>query len=225
MSRVRALIFDFDGLLVDTEGPYFAAWQDVYAARGETLSPDVLPRWIGTSGFDPVAHLGERIGEELDPREIRAEQRERFDGRMAEVVLRPGVPDYLRDARELGLGVGVASNSTHEWVDGFLARVGLEETFDVVSCRDDVGVHKPDPGVYLHALDELGVMASEAVALEDSPMGIASAKAAGIVCVAVPTSLTRDLSLHEADLVVPSLADVPLRELLERLDGQAPSAS
>lgn len=217
---IRALVFDLDGLLVDTEGPYFAAWQDVYTARGGELSADVLPRWIGTTGaFDPVVHLGEQIGTELDDRTIRAEQRERFEERLGEVVLRPGIARYLDDAEQLGLKTAVASNSRRDWVHGFLERVGIAGRFDAVRCRDDVGVHKPDPAVYLSAVEALGVPASEAVALEDSPMGLLSAKRAGLACVAVPNPLTEVLPMDDADLVVESLEDVPLRELLRRVEG------
>lgn len=218
MTLIRALIFDLDGLLVDTEGPYFAAWQDVYTARGGELSVDTLPRWIGTTGgFDPVAHLGEQIGEELDDRTIRAEQQERFEDRLGEVVLRPGVARYLDEAEAMGLKTAVASNSRRDWVHGFLERVGIAERFDAVRCRDDVGVHKPDPGVYLSALEALGVVAAEAVALEDSPMGLLSARRAGLVCVAVPNALTEVLPMDDADLVLTSLEDLPLRDLLRRV--------
>lgn len=217
---VRALLFDLDGLLVDTEGPYFAAWQDVYAARGAELSTEMLPSWIGTTGgFDPVVHLGEQVGAELDDGTIRAEQRERFEARLGEVVLRPGVGRYLEDAAELGLKTAVASNSRRDWVDGFLERAGVADRFDAVRCRDDVGVHKPDPAVYLSALEALGVDASGGLALEDSPMGLLSAKRAGLICVAVPNPLTEVLPMNDADLVVESLEDVPLRELLRRVEG------
>lgn len=215
---IRALIFDLDGLLVDTEGPYFAAWQDVYAARGGELTKETLPRWIGTTGgFDPVAYLGEQIGAELDDGTIRAEQRERFEDRLGEVVLRPGVGRYLDEAGELELKTAVASNSKRDWVHGFLGRLQVADRFDVVRCRDDVGVHKPDPAVYLSALEALGVDASEAVAFEDSPMGLLSAKRAGLVCVAVPNALTEVLPMDDADLVLTSLEDLSLRDLLRRV--------
>jgi HAD superfamily hydrolase (TIGR01509 family) len=131
----------------------------------------------------------------------------------------PGVRDYLREARELRLKVGLASSSDRAWVRGHLGRLGLLDYFDTIKCVEDTGAHKPDPAPYLAALDTLGVSPAGAVAFEDSPHGVAAAKAAGMLCVAVPNSVTRRLGLDRADLVLDSLAALPLSGLLARLDG------
>ena len=114
--------------------------------------------------------------------------------------------------------LGMASSSRRKWVNGHLTRLGLIQHFDSIKCADDVQRTKPDPDLYLAALGALGLQGHEAVALEDSPNGIAAAKAAGLFCVAVPNTLTRQLPLDGVDLVLDSLADLPMKDLLERLN-------
>ena len=216
---IRALVFDFDGLILDTEEPVYRSWLEVYQAHGEELP---FERWIQivgstTTGFHPQHHLEERLGRPL-PQEVL----DRRIGRRTEMILAqavlPGVVQHLDAARELGLKLGVASSSTRDWVRGHLARLGILERFDCLRCRDDVEHAKPDPDLYVAVLDCLGVHASEAIAIEDSPNGIAAAKRAGMRCVAIPNSITERLDLSQADVVLTSLARVTLRELLDRID-------
>jgi HAD superfamily hydrolase (TIGR01509 family) len=124
----------------------------------------------------------------------------------------------LDAAHERGLKLGVASSSTREWVAGHLARLGVLERFECLRCRDDVANVKPEPDLYLAVLDCLGVPASEAIAIEDSPNGVAAAKRAGMRCVAVPNSITAGLDLSEADLTLASLAELTLAQLLAKFD-------
>jgi HAD superfamily hydrolase (TIGR01509 family) len=128
-----------------------------------------------------------------------------------------GVRDYIADARRLGLRLGVASSSSRKWVVGHLERLGIHEFWDAVVTRNDVVRTKPSPDLYELVVRRLGVPASSAVALEDSPNGIAAAKEAGLYCVAVPNDLTRDLDVSRADVRLSSLAEVPLEQLLRRL--------
>jgi beta-phosphoglucomutase-like phosphatase (HAD superfamily) len=127
------------------------------------------------------------------------------------------VTDYLEDAKREGLLLGVASSSTCNWVTGHLSRLGLYDYFDYIRAKDDVRVTKPDPELYLAVLEAMNIQADQAVVFEDSPNGIRAAKQAGIFCVAVPNGLTRQLSLAEADLCLPSLADLSLEELLPKV--------
>ena len=119
----------------------------------------------------------------------------------------------------MGLKVGLASSSTSDWVRGHLDRLGILESFDCIRCRDHVANAKPEPDLYLSVLECLGVSASEAIAIEDSPNGVLAAKRAGLRCVAIPNSITGQLDLSQADLVLDSLADVTLGGLLELLTG------
>ena len=131
--------------------------------------------------------------------------------------LLPGVVEHLEAAKSIGLKLGVASSSTRDWVTGHLARLGILGRFDCVRCRDDVANAKPDPDLYIAVLECLGVLASEAIAVEDSPNGVMAAKRAGLRCVAIPNSITARLDLGQADVILGSLADVTLAELLRRV--------
>jgi HAD superfamily hydrolase (TIGR01509 family) len=134
--------------------------------------------------------------------------------------LLPGVLQHIEEARALGLKLGVASSSTSEWVKGHLNRLGILDRFHCLRCRDDVANVKPAPDLYLAMLECLGVSAAEAFAIEDSPNGITAAKQAGLRCVAIPNSITAGLDLSRADVVLGSLAELSLAELLTRVDPQ-----
>lgn len=215
---LKAAIFDFDGLILDTEAPVYDVWQAIYAEHGYQLD---FARWaqcIGTADtFDPCLDLEALVGRPLDPAPLRRRHRTQADALIATQPVLPGVREYVNAAHRLGLRLGVASSSSRAWVEGHLARLGLRERFDVVRCADDVARVKPDPALYLAVLEATGVAAPQAVALEDSPNGVLAAKRAGLTCVAVPNPLTVRLDLAAADLTLTSLADVPLEELLTRL--------
>ena len=215
---IRAIVFDFDGLILDTEEPIYRSWLEVYEAHGQELP---FERWIqivgsSTVGFHPQHHLEERLGRSL-PKEVL----DRRIGRRTEMVLAnkllPGVVEHLDAARASGLKVGVASSSTRDWVMGHLVRLGILDRFDCLRCRDDVANVKPEPDLYLAVLECLGVAASEAIAIEDSPNGVLAAKRAGMRCVAIPNSITARLDLGQADVVLGSLAEVTLAELMRRV--------
>ncbi len=219
----RLLVFDFDGLILDTEAPAFEAWCEIYAEHGCTLDPGLWAANIGTDDtFDPCRHLETLLERPIDAAAVRA----RRAARVAELIARqealPGVRDYVDTARRLGLGLAVASSSDRAWVCGHLERLGLLAHFDVVRTSDDVARVKPDPALYRAALDAAGVAATEAVAFEDSPNGIRAAKAAGLPCVAVPNGVTAALDFTAADLHLPSLAALPLPVLLATLASLQP---
>jgi beta-phosphoglucomutase-like phosphatase (HAD superfamily) len=131
--------------------------------------------------------------------------------------LLPGVEALLHDAKGLGLGRAVASSSSCGWVDGWLRRRGIRDLLDVVVARDDVRMVKPDPELFLLAASRLGRAPAACVVFEDSPNGMRAALAAGMRCVAVPNALTRPLPRPAVDLVLESLAERPLAEVLEAL--------
>jgi HAD superfamily hydrolase (TIGR01509 family) len=215
---IRAIVFDFDGLILDTEEPVYRSWLEVYEAHGEELP---FERWVQivgstTVGFHPQHHLEERLGRSL-PKEVL----DRRIGRRTELILAqkllPGVVQHIESAKAMGLKLGVASSSTADWVRGHLARLGILDRFDCMRCRDDVANAKPEPDLYRAVLECLGALASEAIAIEDSPNGVMAAKRAGMRCVAIPNSITARLDLGQADLLLGSLAEVTLAELLRKL--------
>ena len=215
---MKLIVFDFDGLILDTEAPVYDAWQEIYGEHGHALSFDKWATCIGTADtFDPCIDLASLVGRALDAEALRQRHRARTDDLIAARAVLPGVREYIAEAGQLGLALGVASSSSRGWVDGHLRRLGLREAFSVVRCADDVPRVKPDPALYLAVLAAAGVGPRDAVALEDSPNGVLAAKRAGLTCVAVPNPLTARLDLGAADLCLASLADLPLTALLERL--------
>jgi HAD superfamily hydrolase (TIGR01509 family) len=216
---IRGLLFDFDGLLVDTESPSRLGWEELYREHGHELPHEQWSTLVGTIGapFDPAGHLEELIGRPLDREELRKRKRARSHALADLEELRPGVEDYFVEAELLGLKTAVVSSSEDWWIERHLGRLGRLEGLDaIVAANGDTARAKPRPDLYLEALDRLELDADEAIAFEDSPNGVTAAKAAGVFCVAVPNPITATLALDEADLVLESLADVPLQELLER---------
>ncbi len=217
MSPIRALVFDFDGLVVDTESPALASWQEIYSEHGHELTIAAWADAIGTiGGFDPVAHLEELHGAPLDGEALRARRMPRQLELTDAEAVRPGILSYLEAAKGLGLQVAIASSNASEWVQGHLHRLGISEGWAAIECADgEVSVAKPEPDLYEAVLRMLGISGAEAIALEDSPNGIAAAKAAGMFCVAVPNAVTVNLRLFGADVVLPSLEAMPLSDLIE----------
>ena len=216
---IRGLLFDFDGLLVDTETPSRLVWEELYREHGHELPQDRWATLIGTIGapFDPLGHLEDLVGRRLDEQALTTRRRAREYELTDLEELRPGVEEYFAEAERLGLRTAVVSSSDDDWIERHLGRLGHLEGLDtVVAANGDTARAKPRPDLYLEALDRLELEPHEAIAFEDSPNGVAAAKAAGLVCVAVPNPMTATLALNDADLVLDSLADVSLRELLER---------
>lgn len=205
------MIFDFDGLIVDTEGPGFKAWTEVYASHGCSLPFDKYSACIGTiGGFDLHAYLEQQSGRSLDRAALEQACNARWLELMKEQPLLPGIAACVTSAKRRGVKLAIASSSTQKWVTRHLRKFGLQDTFDAVCTRDYVTAVKPDPALYLLALEKLGVAADEAIAFEDSPPGIEAAKRAGLYCIAVPNSLTRDLPLDHADRCLTSLEEFNL---------------
>jgi HAD superfamily hydrolase (TIGR01509 family) len=216
---IRGLLFDFDGLLIDTETPSRLAYEELYREHGHELPLDKWATLVGTIGaeFDPDAHLEQLVGTPLDrermTQRLRARERELSDLE----DLRPGIEDYLADAERLGLKTAIVSSSTREWIARHLERLDRVNSWDAIVAADgDVERAKPQPTLYLDALDALGLQPHEAIAFEDSLNGIRAAKSAGILCVAVPNPITETFALDEADLLLGSLEELSLVELLDR---------
>ena len=222
MNKIRAIIFDFDGLIVDTEGPIFEAWQRIYRERDQELPRERWLTIIGTASgpFDPIIDLGERTGIEMSADELNALERLYYREATLEQKLLPGVEWYLRDAHRLGLKTAIASSSSRRWVVEHLEKFGIADRFDALACRDDVTTTKPDPELYELALHRLAVPSEQAIALEDSSNGILAAKAAGLFCVAVPNAMTSHLDLGAADLRLDSLQALSLEDLINLVEAR-----
>jgi HAD superfamily hydrolase (TIGR01509 family) len=201
---IRALVFDFDGLIFDTETPMIAAYGEIHRKRNVPFDRARFMRSIGTvdQDLDPWKAFGPTAPRsDLDAQRLRLNQ----EFLEPQKVL-PGVVNLIDEARQHGLPLAVASNSSREHVDGYLKYLGLHEKFEFISCRTDDMPPKPAPDLYLAALKKLKVKGGEALALEDSATGIASARAAGLWCVAVPNDSTREQDFTLAHLRLESLA-------------------
>jgi HAD superfamily hydrolase (TIGR01509 family) len=216
---VRAFLFDFDGLILDTETASRAGWQWLYRQHGHELPTEKWALMVGTiDGWDPWGHLEVLHGGPLDRETLNAARYEHELSLLETEELRPGIGEYLDAAERLGLKRAIVSSASRAWIDMHLARLERAVGWDAIVTADHDPVRaKPAPTLYLEALELLGVAATEAVAFEDSPNGAKAAKAAGIFVVGIPNTVTRDLGLDAADLVVESLADLPPDELLAQV--------
>jgi HAD superfamily hydrolase (TIGR01509 family) len=212
---LSAIVFDFDGLIVNTEGPGFISWSELYQEFNATLTLDDWRFATGyVNGFDPAIHLENLLGRKLDwPVLIPRREARNWELTLKAQTL-PGIEDLLLSAKRRGLPVAVASNSENGWVEGGLKRLGLRSYVDAVVTRDMVVNPKPAPDIYLKAIQTLGVPASLSVALEDSEPGCRAAKGAGMRAVAIPNDFSERQDLSVADWVVKSASELSL----ERLD-------
>lgn len=216
---LRALVFDFDGLILDTEWPEVVSITEAFEAHGHRVGIEWFQERVGTLSGDWVDDLETAIGRTVDRDAVRAERLERHHALIDAEDARPGIVDLIDAAHAAGVGLAVASSSQVPWLDRHLTRLGLHGRFDALVGRDVVGgIAKPAPDVYLAAVAALGVAATEAVALEDSPHGVAAATAAGLACVAIPNRITAGGDFSAADLVVDSASALTLDTLRALVD-------
>lgn len=213
-------MFDFDGTILDTEEPSYRSWAELWAAHGQDLA---LADWQRTLGmedaFDPWAALEHRVGTRLDPT-LNDRRRARRDQLQEQYDVRPGTRDWIAQAEDLGLPIGVASSSSPGWVEGHLQRLGLRDRFACIVGRGADVPSKPDPTSYLFACAQLGADPLHSVAVEDSPHGVSAAVAAGLFTIAVPHGLTRSLDFSRAHTVVGSLDAIRLADTVAAARGR-----
>jgi HAD superfamily hydrolase (TIGR01509 family) len=218
---IRGLLFDFDGLLIDTETPSRLAYEELYREHGHELPLDKWATLVGTIGaeFDPDAHLEELVGRPLDQVAL-AERRRAREFELCDLEdFRPGIEDYLAAAEHRGMKTAIVSSSNTDWIGRHLERLGRANGWDAIVAADgNVARAKPQPDLYVEALASLGLQPEEVIAFEDSVNGIRAAKGAGIFVVAVPNPITETFPLDEADLRLASLEDISLDELVELVD-------
>ena len=214
---IKAVVFDFDGTLVDTETCAYETMCDIYAEHGQELTKEIWGQAIGThGGFDPCADLEQRTEKKFDKTAFRTRFRALHEERVARLALRPGVHDRLEEARKLGLRIGLASSSDREWLEKNTTMLGIRDYFEFISSADDVERVKPDPALYLLAVEALGVSSNEAIAIEDSMNGLRAAKAAGLVAIVTPNPVTSHMDFTGADIIVDSLEQTTFAEVARR---------
>lgn len=224
-APVRGLIFDFDGLMVDTESATYHSWRELYADHGQPLAVEEWVQCVGSDfgGFDPFDELERRVGRSLPWDELEPARVERARQLDALMDARPGVRERLAEAVGMGLPCAVASSSPRSWVRPWLERLGVAEYFVHVCTKDDVARVKPAPDLFLLAATRLGVEPLHALVFEDSLNGLRAAAAAGMRCIAVPGPITAGLDFAAAVARLDTLADHRLERLLA-LAGADPAA-
>ena len=218
-NTIRGVFFDFDGLILATEEPIFQAVQELYRSFDQELTLSDWAEVIGLSPdeHDPLLDLEVLVGEKLEREKLESQLNRRMEALISEQDVLPGVVDYLKCAHESGLKLAIVSSSPRAWVHGHLQRLNLMSFFDIICTSDDVERAKPDPALYELALKSLELEPGQVLVFEDSPLGVLAAKRANLFCVAVPTELTKQLSLEHADLQLDSLADISFQTLLAKI--------
>jgi putative hydrolase of the HAD superfamily len=214
---IKAIIFDFDGLIIDTETVWFESFKEVLGRYDVEFPLEIFLPCVGTKGTIIDQYIEEKLGENVSVKEVRQYVRECHREKIGHLGAREGVRDYLIQAKELGLKIGLASSSDREWIHAFLKKLNLLHYFEVIKTGDDVKKIKPHPELYLQCMNALNVSAKEVIAFEDSANGANAAKAAGVACVIVPNPITEGLTFERYDLRIPSMADQSLKDVIKRI--------
>ena len=218
MPPIRALIFDFDGLIVDTESVGYQTWKELYEQHGHALAVETYAQAIGTEFndlYDPRRDLDALVGEALPWAELEVARIERERELRTTLRTLPGVIDRLTEARELGITCAVASSSPLSWVGTWIEQLELGDHFHHLTTVDDTGKVKPDPSLFLHAAGRMGVPPQEVLVFEDSLNGLRAAVSAEMRCIVVPGPMTQHLDFEGALQRVGSLAEVSLQHLIQ----------
>jgi len=209
----KAVLWDMDGVLVDTAPFHFQAWRDLFQSLGKGFADADFRRTFGLRN-DAILRdiLGELAPAEVERLAQRKEglYREKIEGRVTAI---PGAIDLLRRLQQRGRKMAIVSSAPGENVRAVLRSLGLEGVFEAVVAEEDTLKGKPDPQGFLLAAEELGVAAGECVVIEDAPGGVEAAKGAGMSCIGLATSRPRE-ALAGADLVVDSLEEAAVYSFL-----------
>jgi HAD superfamily hydrolase (TIGR01509 family) len=208
----KILVFDFDGVIIDTEKARYDAWQKVFMEYGCNLPLSEWQKNIGRAAYvaNPFVMLREMAGEHLNDAILHEKARKCEMEAVADLQLLPGVKILIESAANEGFGIAIASSSTREWVHGHLKRLSIDHFFQTLVCREDTLSHKPFPEPYLTAAKRLGCKPQNGIAIEDSPLGILSAIEAGFYCIGVPCSITKSMDLSHAHQCMDSLENIDM---------------
>jgi HAD superfamily hydrolase (TIGR01509 family) len=220
---VRALLFDFDGTMLETESSSYGSWRELLAEHDYELTHDTWSAAVGTiDGVDPVELLETHLGAPVDREELESRQRELHREMLTEEVLRPGIQRIVDEARTRGVHTAIVTSASERWVREHLRRLDLDTEWElIVAANGDPDRAKPAPLLYEEAIELLGIGPDEAVAIEDSPHGVTAAKAAGVAAVAFPNPITERMDLGHADAIVGDLEELGLDGLLSRVGRSA----
>lgn len=212
---IKAFVFDFDGLLIDTEIPQFDCWKEIFGENNITYTFRDWWKTIGTGpqAYDPIEDLYQRTNGKIDRVQINIRADEMIKNKLEDQPLRSGVETFIQNTLKHEVKLALASSSTYGWVMPFLVKFGLDQYFNPILTARDVKEVKPNPALYNLAVKKLYLAPNNVMAFEDSLNGLKSAKAAGIYCTVVPNQITREMDLGIADLIVPSFEQLSVEEL------------
>lgn len=203
---IAAVLFDFDGLLADSEPLQKAAWRSYLARQGRVLEPALIDRMFGLRLVESAALVREELDLPFSVQEIMDARDALFLGSLAGVLQPlPGAAETVAAMRQMGLRTALATSGHRRYIDLALYELGLAQAFDAIVTGDTVARGKPAPDIFLRAAEQVGVEPAACVVVEDAPHGIAAARAAGMLAVAIPNELTRELDFGQAQLVCASL--------------------
>lgn len=215
---IKAVIFDFDGLILDTETVWYEAYKEAMGFYKSELPLEHFVKCIGTDNTELHEFFKEQLGESCNIEEIETRAKNLHKVKMKTSQARVGVKDYLEEAKKLGYKIALASSSTKEWVTHYLDELGLLNYFEVMITGDDVDKVKPAPDLYLKAIEVLNIHATEAVAFEDSLNGLQSALNAGLKCVIVPNPVTEALAFENHHLRLQSMVEKSLTDVINLIE-------
>ncbi len=212
---IKAVIFDFDGTIIDTESLWYKAFKEVLREKYQLdLALEEFAKGIGTSDGGLYQYIQTQVRMEINKLEIKQLAHEHYSKHSKTLELREGVEEKLQEAKALGLKIGLASSSDRKWVESYLREFNLLDFFSVMKTKDDVLKVKPDPALYVKTLEELGVEANEALAIEDSLNGAVAAVEAGIKCIVIPNDVTAHLEFPETTIRVESFGKFSFKQFL-----------
>ena len=218
-GMIKGVIFDFDGLIVDTETTWYKAFKEVFYENYQ-MDLDLVgySECIGTGNEVLYSYFRKIAGESVECELLEQLAAAKYESMMRAPVLREGVKDYLNEAKQYNLKIALASSSSKQWVQNYLEQLNIIDYFEVINTKDDVNNIKPDPELYVKTLKDLDLTKKEAVVFEDSINGLSAAKQAGICCVIVPNTVTRNLKFENYDERIDSMAQITLSRLLKKIE-------
>lgn len=215
---IKAVIFDFDGLIIDTEYAWYKSFCEVLGKTEKEIPLVEYGYYIGTDGLDIYDFLLKKSGENISIEELKERASSLHYSILGEPVAREGVEKLLQEAKERGLKIGLASSSSRQWVTNFLKELNLLTYFDFIQTKDDVEKVKPDPELYANVIKHFNISPSEAIAFEDSPNGTKAAIAAGLNCVIVPNIVTENTQFDNYHLRIKGMDERNLDEIIKFIE-------
>lgn len=210
----KAIIFDFDGTILDTETPECQSWQIIYKDYGLVFPVEhffeAVGRGYDKEVFEPAHFLHNKLSGSVPHETLQEQHRTQFNILLAILDCRPGIREWIEYCSAKAVPCAIASSSPRSWIDRNASRLGILNAFTAIATKDDVGPGrtKPAPDLFLHACYDLGIEPAEALVIEDSKNGAIAASLAGCDCIVCPNPMTKMMAFPPQALIVDSLEDI-----------------